>query len=169
MGISPAKISTGFSSMVKLVPLTKEKFAIVDEEDFERITRYKWLFDRGYARRRFERNGIQHCMHMHREILQAPEGFEVDHINGNCLDNRKTNLRIVTHRRNMHNMASHKDSSSKFRGVYWNKKEQKWAAQICLDGKRRHIGLFVSEFEAAKAYNREAIRLFGEYARLNQI
>ncbi|MBB6677499.1 HNH endonuclease [Cohnella lubricantis] len=108
-------------------------------------------------------------MHMHREVLNAPDGFEVDHINGNTLDNRKSNLRIVTHQRNMHNVSSHGDSSSQYRGVFWNKQKLKWTAQICLDGKRRHIGHFVNELDAARAYNQEAIRLFGQYARLNQL
>jgi hypothetical protein len=155
--------------MVMEIPLTKGKCALVDAEDFERINSYSWFFERGYARRRFQRSGVQHCMHMHREIVKAPEGFEVDHINGDTLDNRKANLRIVTHRRNMHNMAAHSDSSSKYRGVYWNKQKGKWTVQICLDGKRQHIGHFVIEADAARAYNSEAIRLFGQYARLNQI
>ena len=155
--------------MVCKIPLTQGKFALVDEEDFERITRYKWLYDRGYARRRFQINGVQHMMHMHREVMQAPEGYEVDHINGDKLDNRKCNLRVVTHQRNMFNMTSHKDSTSPYKGVYWNKERKKWTTQIAINGKRKHIGHFENEEDAAEAYNQAAKKYFGEYAKLNQI
>lgn len=155
--------------MCRIIPLTKGESTKIDTEDLNRITRYKWYFDRGYARRRFECNGVQRCMHMHREILQAPDGFEVDHINGDTLDNRKANLRLVTRRENQFNSSSHMGSTSKFKGVFWYKHLQRWRVRLCIDRKSKHIGYFDDEVEAAKAYNVAALNIYGEYAKLNLI
>jgi hypothetical protein len=114
--------------------------------------------------------------------MQTPKEMHTDHIlNGEEFDkqypelkwsgllNIKSNLRIVTIQQNAMNKKSYKGSSSKYKGVGWDKWAKKWKAQIQTNGKSKHLGLFTSEEEAAEAYNKEAIKLFGEHALLNEI
>ena len=103
---------------------------------------------------------------MHRIIMEAETGQEVDHINGDKLDNRKDNLRFCTHQQNMVNW-NNKRGKSKYRGVSWCKRDKKWKAQIQSHSKNRLIGRFREEEEAAKAYNIEAKKEFGNFALLN--
>lgn len=157
--------------MSKRIPMGKGLEAIVDELDYPMLCRFKWHSHAGYAytgsRRVIE--GRKPPAAMHRMILEVPDGMFVDHINGIPHDNRRENLRVVEHQENMFNMACHKDSTSTFKGVYWDKARSKWGATICKDGKRKGIGRYDSEVEAALAYNKKAIELFGEHARLNEI
>lgn len=153
--------------MAKEIPLTQGKVAIVDDEDFEWLSRYKWCYTKaGYAVRASRINGKRRTVYMHREILQAPAGLEVDHINGDKLDNRRSNLRIVTKQQNMFNQRPRK-GSSRYKGVTWFSRTQKWRAFIKIDGKFRSLGYFDDEKEAALAYDRAARELFGEYAKTN--
>lgn len=100
--------------------------------------------------------------------MDAPKGLSVDHINGNRSDNRCSNLRICTHAENMANMRGHKNSTSKFKGVSWSNTFKKWEVKICHKYKKMHLGLFNDEKEAAKAYNKKAIELRGNFAFLNK-
>lgn len=93
--------------------------------------------------------------------------FEIDHINGDRSDNRIANLRLASRVQNLANRQKQKDTSSKYKGVYWNKKEKKWKASIRTEGKKIHLGYFVSEELAAKAYDEAAKKLHGDYAKLN--
>ena len=104
---------------------------------------------------------------MHRVIMDAPKGMHVDHINGNGLDNRRENLRLCTNSQNHMNRKTHRDSSSKYKGVSWNKRNSKWQAYIGSGIKRKNLGYFASESDAAKAYDIKAKECFGEFARLN--
>lgn len=155
--------------MFKEMPLTQGKFAIVDVEDYESLSRWSWCFDpTGYAKRKARIDGKQVTILLHRFLMNPAPGYEVDHINGIKLDNRRTNLRIVTSQQNK--MNRHKSRGvSKFKGVYWHKQRSKWCARIKVDRKYLHLGLFIFEPDAAKAYNAAATEMFGEYARLNQI
>lgn len=156
------------------IPLTRGKFAIVDPEDYYRLSKYKWIAFKGrktfYATRR-TRNAETRCSTMtwmHRVILNAPEGFLVDHINHNGLDNRKANLRLVTPTQNMWNRKkTNKKTSSKYKGVSYNKDHKKWNSVIVTNGKYRNLGYFTSEFEAAKTYDRAARKYFGKLALTN--
>lgn len=103
---------------------------------------------------------------LHRYILGLNIG-EIDHVNGNPLDNRRSNLRIVSHQENMRNQRPHQDSCGPFKGIWWSATCQKWAAQICHKGKKFYLGLFGDPIEAARAYDRKARELFGPFARLN--
>jgi hypothetical protein len=105
---------------------------------------------------------------LHRFILDAPSALEVDHINGNGLDCRRSNLRLATHKQNLRNQAAH-SGTSRYKGVSWNRQRNGWDAQICLNGKNRYLGRFRTEVEAAKAYNEGARLHFGEFARLNEV
>lgn len=144
----------------KKIPLSKGKFAIVDNEDFERVKSINWHFINGYADN--SRFGF-----LHRFILNYKGLLMVDHINGNPLDNRKSNLRLVTRAQNLMNTKPQVNKSSKYKGVYFSKNTKKWISRIIKDGVHYSLGVFTNEIEAAKTYDEKAIELFGEYARLN--
>ena len=135
----------------------------IDDEDYLLVSSRAWWYQRnGYIVTEIS----QRTVLLHRLLMNTPEGFETDHINGNKLDNRKSNLRICTRSQNQHNQKP-RTGSSKYKGVCWYKPVEKWLAQIRSSGKKKHIGLFSDEKEAALAYNSVARELFGEYARLN--
>ncbi|MHC4722148.1 MAG: HNH endonuclease [Planctomycetota bacterium] len=151
----------------RLIPLTRGKFAIVDAEDFEWLNRYKWNTLKGgrtYYARSWE-NGK--TIRMHRLITNAPKGLVVDHINHNGMDNRKQNLRLCTRLQNARNRRSCRGSSSKYKGVSKEKKENVFIACIRCKGKLYYLGRFKSEIAAAKTYDKKAKELFGEFAFLN--
>jgi hypothetical protein len=104
---------------------------------------------------------------MHREILNASDGMECDHINHNGLDNRKVNLRLCTHQQNCFNKKPQPNNTSKYKGVAWNDESKKWQASIMHNGRKIHIGYYDYEADAAIAYDDYAAELFGEFAYLN--
>ncbi len=156
------------------IPLSKGKFAIVDDVDFELVNRYKWhtkdtkTGKRWYANRSVWGPPRKNIL-LHRFLLNPKPDEQCDHINGDGLDNRRSNLRIATNSQN--NMNRQKQSgkySSHFKGVTWHKLGNKWMAQIHFNNKILYLGLFLNEIDAAKAYNLAASKYFGEYANLNQ-
>lgn len=163
--------------MSKQITLTQGKFTIVDDEDFEWLNQWKWCANkihniwyaiRGLIHSEKIANGKHICILMHRQIMNCPKGFEIDHQDHNGLNNQKSNLRICTRNQNQHNQKIQtRIKSSQFKGVYWDKSTKRWPAQIKYNSKRIHLGGFGSEIEAAKAYDKAAKRLFGEFARLN--
>jgi hypothetical protein len=156
---------------MKKIPLTQGQIAIVDDEDFDKLNQFKWCAaktkDGDYMAVRNSPNPNRHLIYMHRQIMDFPKGMEVDHIFHNRLDNRKAKLRICTHRQNLQNGLSHKDGNSRYKGIYWHKRDKKWLVQIMINGKIKHLGRFNSEIEAAKIYDVAAIEKFGEFALLN--
>ena len=104
-----------------------------------------------------------------RKLLNAPKNIEVDHINRNRKDNRLENLRFATRQQNIWNRGINKNNTSGYKGVFWNKQSNRWAAKIWLNYKQIHLGLFDSKEDAALAYNIAAKEYFGEYACPNQI
>lgn len=156
----------------KVIPLTKGKFAIVDDEDFEHLSKYNWQLNGYYAVRQLpvseSPKGSQ--SRMHREIMNAPIGMEVDHINGDKLDNRKSNLRICTRQENQRNRRkSIKPSSSKYKGVKYDKRYKKYEAFLTINRKYIFLGTYKTEREAAIAYNLAVKDYFGEFSWLNSI
>ena len=125
--------------------------ALVDEEDVALVSRHRWFFNssgRGYA----SRKSSGRVVFMHRAILGLTgRALEPDHINGDGLDNRRANLRIVSHAQNLQNKRSYAGSTSKFRGVWWNRLHRKWEAGARHQGKNFHLGYYASEEEAAAA------------------
>jgi hypothetical protein len=135
--------------MAQVIPLSQGKFAIVDDDDFEKVNSHKWCIKKTthnlYAKRALNGKTIS----MHQIILEPQVGYIVDHINGNGLDNRKENLRLCTHSENMKNIKVRKDNSSGVRGVSWNKTAKKWHCQIQNNGKKIYLGLY-KDLEEAK-------------------
>lgn len=151
-----------------MIPLSKGKFAIVDEDDFERLSVYKWCVSaRGYAVRNIFPNKIQKTEHMHKVIF-GRDNTQVDHINQDKLDNRKSNLRPCNHSQNGANSSLRKLNTTGYKGVVWDGSRNKYRAQITFNNKSMCIGRFETAIEAAKAYNRKAKEFWGEYAFLNQ-
>ncbi len=149
----------------------KDKFALVDDEDYEYLNKFHWhVSSHGYVKRG-SYIGIKKkhkIIGLSREIMGFPKGMEIDHINHNKLDNQKGNLRICTKSQNMMNKLP-KIGSSKFKGVGWNKREKIWQSKIKKDNKWYFLGYFIKETDAAKAYNKKAKELFGEYAHVNRL
>lgn len=106
---------------------------------------------------------------MHRYLMGDPTGLEVDHINLDTLDNRRSNLRVATRSQNAANRRRQSNNSSGYKGVSWNKERKKWHAYICVGRKHITLGRFNSIVQAARAYNDAALTFFGEYAKLNVI
>lgn len=162
------------------IPLTKGQVAIVDDEDHERVSSLKWYahkaYSKWYALHSVYRRGTT-CEHLTMQNFvtgEVPAGHYVDHINGDGLDNRKCNLRIANKSQNKANAkkqiwVSGKPTTSKYKGVYWNKRISKWNASIKVNYKKIFIGHYHDEIKAALAYNKAAIENFGEFANLNVI
>lgn len=161
---------------MKEIPVSRGMVALVDDEDFDLVGHLRWyasIVNKGscfYAARHTSRKSEKHMViYMHRIILNAPSGMDVDHINGNGLDNQKKNLRLCNHQQNMCNIRKRKGASSLYKGVHWAKIHQRWVAKIEVNKKIRAVGVFRTEIEAALAYNEAAKELHGEYAVLNNI
>ena len=161
---------------MKEIPLSQSLVALVDDEDYERVAKYKWHVDYGkprpgrstapYAR------GYVDGVHtrMHRFILSAAKGQLVDHKNPNAtLDCRRSNLRFATSGQNSSNSRKRAGTSSRFKGVSWVKYCHRWRAVIAQYGRWIHLGTFRNEVDAAIAYNKAATKYFGEFALLNDI
>ena len=154
------------------IPLTQGKYALVDQDDFERLNKHKWHVCKSantfYARRTIYVGKKYISIMMHREVINPPDNLFVDHINHNGLDNRKANLRPVTCAQNNYNkIYFRKSQSSKYKGVSWKKQKKKWAVIISYNCKNKFIGYFKDEIQAAKAYDKAAKKYHGEFASLN--
>jgi hypothetical protein len=151
------------------IPVGNRHIAKIDEADHEMLSQFKWrLAAHGYACCTLKSSGRSRVVTMHRMIMLPDPGQLIDHANGDPLDNRRENLRLAdnsTNQANRHALLDH--SSSRFKGVTWNRGLQKWQAQIKVDGRSRHLGLHADEREAARAYDAAARRHFGEYACVN--
>lgn len=161
--------------MTRRIPLSNNQFALVSDEDYERVAQFNWSYDRnGYACRMVQvhrENGkrTRRKVMMHRFILNAPKGTEVDHANHDGLDNRRENIRTVTHAQNRHNARPRMNSSSQYKGVSYHKRDGNWRASIAVNGVKREIGTFRTEHAAAIAYNAAARAAWGEFAYQNPV
>lgn len=152
------------------VPLTQERFALIDESDAAAVLRFAWCFHHtGYAYRGEYIGGKMKSVSLHRFLMDFPEKQEVDHVNGDRLDNRRSNLRLVNFQQQTRNKMTRPTRNAPYKGVFWMKKNRKWQAQICCDGKLRYLGLHLSAEDAARVYNAAATEMFGQHARLNII
>lgn len=146
---------------------------LFDEADREIVMPLKWhvMASRPggplYASANVYVNDKRTKAKMHRLVVKAPQGAIVDHINGDGLDNRRANLRLVTASQNLMNSRKPRRGNQRFKGVSFNKQAGRWCAYIKQDGHKRYLGHFSSEEDAARAYDTAAAKQFGEFARLN--
>jgi hypothetical protein len=163
--------------------LTHGLVALVDDEDYERVNRNKWYAsisyeNKYYAKRKawipsnekitkqgkYIKKGSYKNIAMHRFILNAPDGLEVDHINGKTLDNRKENLRICTHAQNTLNIRTRISNKSGYKGVSWDAQTNKWRASITHKGRFYDLGRFADIDKAVEVRLNRAKELFGDFA-----
>lgn len=163
--LDPTKADVKCPAGAKLIPLTKGKFAIVDEELHPDLDQYNWFFSGRYAVRWSEVNGKKVKLWMHREILSTPYGMNSDHRDRNTLDNRRINLRICSHAQNMSNRGAHKTNKLGLKGVCLDRDRMKYTAQIQVNKKNIHLGSFSTPEAAYATYCEAAKRFHGEFAR----
>lgn len=157
---------------MKEIQLTRGYVALVDDEDYEWLSQWNWCVHVGargelYAhRRKRSSEGRGHVL-MHRLIMGAPDGQQVDHIDRDGLNNQKGNLRLASRSMNSINRGVFKNNTSGYRGVGYVRHSQKWRARIDVDGVQTYLGIFDSPEAAARAYDKAALELHGSLAQLN--
>jgi hypothetical protein len=154
--------------MTQSIPLGKAAVALVDDADYDHLKSIAWFVNKDrYAVGFVPTNSRFQLTYMHRLILNAQTGELVDHINGNTLDNRRENLRLVTSLQNHHNRGLSSLSTTGLKGVGWHKHAGKYQARIGYKGLRCHLGFFDDPETAALAYDFAARTLLGAFGRLN--
>jgi hypothetical protein len=148
---------------VRMIPLADGGYAYVDAADYDWLNQWTWCLFNGYAGR-WENGKV---ILMHRQILQPPPGKVVDHADGSKINNCRCNIRIATRVQNGRNQRKHYRSGSAFKCVYYCRHKHKWYVRCQYGDKRYRFGPFDTEEEAARAYDRQAVAWFGEFARLN--
>ena len=166
---------------MKVIPLSRGKVALVDDEDFPKVLAYKWYAFQVKCKGKLyswyaATSQLGGRVYLHRFILKPPDGMEVDHEDGDGLNCRRYNMRVCTHAQNLANQKtqSFPGKYSQYRGVTRPKDrlhqaQGTWWATIKVHGKRVYLGHYDTEIEAAQAYNVAATKFFGEFARLNVI
>jgi hypothetical protein len=140
-------------------------YAIVDDQIYPIFKNLEWILEKSGNNCYAALAGTN--LKMHQLLMPISKGQVIDHKNSNGLDNRIANLRVCSPQENAFNRAKHRNGTSKFKGVYWDKDREKWRAEIMRDGVRHKLGRFTSEEAAAVAYDSAALMLFGEFARIN--
>lgn len=160
---------------MKEIQLTQGKVAFVDDDDFELVSQFKWnayknghvFYARGNASIR--NNAKRATTKMHRVIMGITDPkMSIDHIDGNGLNNQKSNLRVVTQSQNMMNTGCQKNNTLGVKGVYFDKPTSKYRAHIMVSGRKIHLGGFDDLEKAAEARRQGEIKYYGEFARSNQ-
>ena len=151
---------------IRVIPLTKGKHAYVDEEDYDRLMKHKWTAFYTCGKWYAGRNDHGKCVLMHREIMKPPKGKVVHHVDGNGLNNWKSNLRVCTHsQNNIHRRPS--GASSRFKCVYRDEQRNLWRSVPVYQGRQVYNGRYESEVDAARASDFKNVQLHGEFAYLN--
>jgi len=152
---------------MKEITLTQGKVALVDNEDYKTLSLFTWCVhkERNVYYAITDINGKQ--LKMHRLIMNTQDGIEIDHRDHNGLNNQKYNLRNCTSSQNAQNRRKRKNCSSVYKGVSFNRRKNKWNAGIKINGKQFHLGYFILEKSAAKAYDLAANKHFKGFANFN--
>jgi hypothetical protein len=157
---------------MKLIPLSQGMFTQVDDDIFDYLNQWKWCVLKGknnyYAQRTIRINGKRKSLLLHRAIMNISSIFEIDHIDGNGLNNQRVNLRACNHKQNSRNRHKHKGVSI-YKGVSFIKNRNAYSSEMYFNNKHIYLGYFKIEEDAAKAYDVKARELFGEFANLNFI
>jgi len=160
-----SSVKTGDYYYERRLPLEGGGYVVVSPEDERRLRGYTWKkSSHGYAYRLVENSGRTEKRYMHREIMNEPL-LHVDHVNGDKLDNRRCNLRVVTPQQNQFNSRKKAPALSRYKGV--TRQNGRWVARITMNRTTKYLGSYCSEEEAAKAYDEVARHLFGEFACAN--
>ena len=141
-------------------------YAVVDAADYATVAAQTWFLSAGVYAISSRRNGAK-ATYMHRVIIGAPEGIDVDHINGDRLDNRRGNLRLATRSENMRNATLRRNNTSGFVGVSWNGRRGKWVARLKVGARHLNAGYFNDAASAARARDAAARTHYGEFATFN--
>ncbi len=157
---------------MKQIKLSQGKFALVDDEDYDSLSENKWCAIRAYDGKRVysmrtQTKPIRKVILMHREILSPPSGLMVDHVDGDGLNNQRSNLRVCTNAENQWNRGKSVFNSTGFKGVTYHKRSGVYQAQIRYMGKSIYIGSFETPEEAAEAYDNYAVNLHGDFSVTN--
>ena len=170
--------------LMKEIPLSHGLFALISDEDYELVSKFKWSAYRiagtgrngktylyGYKpARKVTVNGKRKMVTLYNYIMEPPAGMEVDHIDQNPLNNTRENMRLADRASNCKNRGKRSNGlSSKYLGVSFNKEKGKFTVKLKNNGISIFVGYFTDEKEAAKAYNDKALETFGEFASLNKI
>lgn len=155
-------------SNMKKIPLTKNKFALVDDEDYDFLMQWKWYFNGKYAVRNIGGRKNKSTVFMHHLLCETPKLKQTDHVNMIKLDNRRKNLRAVSAKDNKGNEGLRANNTSGYKGVVWCKNRKKWVARLGTKP-QKYLGGFSSKIEAARSYNVAAAKYFKECARLNNV
>lgn len=153
--------------MCQRIPINNGAVVLVDDQDYALVSNHRWYCKPGKITSYAQTVVKGHCFRMHRLIMAAQPGQQVDHIDGNGLNNTRANLRIVTNSQNSMNRRKIRNASSQYKGVAWFTKAGCWCAYIWVSGRNKHLGKFKYEAAAARAYDAAARQYFGEFARTN--
>jgi len=160
---------------MRKIQLTQDKIALVDNSDYQFLSKYKWRAIRNkksrtyYAMANIYEDGKRTTILMHRKILNVKKGIICDHINGNGLDNRRLNLRVCSFAENVRNSRKPINNTSGYKGVSWDKRRKIWQSYITYKDKTIHLGAFRDIGVAAFEYNKAAIKYHKKFANLNFI
>ncbi len=159
---------------MKTIPLTRGLLALVDDSDFEALSHFRWhaignrsRYTNYAAANSHDPKPLRRTILMHRQIMNPPDGMVVDHIDGNGLNNQRSNLRILTQSQNLGRASLCAANTSGFKGVTFDRQTGRWKASIQSNGKMINIGRFDDIAEAARARDEMAIKIYGEYAYKN--
>lgn len=153
--------------MTAYIPISKSEFAVVDIDDLPLVLDYSptWCRDSDYAYATNRRNPLA----MHRVILNPPKGLDVDHVNGDKFDNRRSNLRLATRSENCANKKIRSDNKTGFKGVFWISTKNRFVVEVEKQGVKKYVGAFKCKYDAATAYNFAAFEIFGVFAKTNYV
>ncbi len=157
---------------MKQIKLGNGLFSLIDDRDLISVSKFNWYTSESKKGKFYVKRLESPQIYLHRFLMDSPEGKQIDHINGNRLDNRKSNLRMVSQTQNNYNSIKRIGTTSKFKGVFYDKsgkRIKRWTTQGRILGKKTFLGRYLTQEEAAKTYDTFALKHYGEFAKTNFI